>query len=206
MINLKAKIDVADNLKMIRSVFGDKRRFLQILLNFLSNALKFTRLGGTVSVLIDIIEVQEIDNDNYVNFRMSVKDTGVGISKENLKNLFIDFSRLSENEEMNKSGTGLGLSICKQIIEQMGGSISVESIEGKGSIFNINFKTKYKIVPMDTDLLGERTTFIKKRGPSLMLESHLHEEVKRDTLIAQKALAEKYGIDNSEPIIRDEHL
>ena len=56
-IDLKASIDLAANLKMIRCIYGDKRRFLQILLNFLSNALKFTLVGGSVSILIHIIEV-----------------------------------------------------------------------------------------------------------------------------------------------------
>ena len=83
LIELKARIDLAENLKMIRSIYGDKRRFLQILLNFLSNAIKFTLLGGSVSIMIHIIEVQKIGQENYVNFRMSVIDTGVGISQEN---------------------------------------------------------------------------------------------------------------------------
>lgn len=128
-------------------------------------------MGGCVTVFIQIIEV----NENYVNFRMSVKDTGVGISKENLENLFIDFNRLSENEEMNKSGTGLGLSICKQIIEQMGGSVSVESELRKGSTFHINFKTKFQMSEpqLDTELIVGKKTFIKKLGPSLKIESVL---------------------------------
>jgi len=71
-----------------------------------------------------------------------VRDTGVGISKEGLDNLFIDFSKLQENASRNKSGTGLGLSICKKIIEQMGGSVSVSSDPGVGTEFTVKMKTK----------------------------------------------------------------
>jgi signal transduction histidine kinase len=58
---------------------------------------------------------------------LSIKDTGVGISEEGMKKLFIDFNKLQENQKRNTTGTGLGLSICKRIIEQMGGNINVES-------------------------------------------------------------------------------
>lgn len=58
---------------------------------------------------------------------MTIEDNGVGIAKKNLDKLFKDFSRLDEHEDSNKSGTGLGLSICKNIIQQMGGKVTVES-------------------------------------------------------------------------------
>lgn len=83
--------------------------------------------------------------EKYISLQMSVIDTGIGMSAEGLKNLFIDFGRLSENEGRNKSGTGLGLSICKQIIEKMGGSVEVKSQLGVGSQFIINLKTKCKV-------------------------------------------------------------
>lgn len=73
---------------------------------------------------------------------MSVIDTGVGMSEEGCKKLFIDFGKLDENSSRNKQGTGLGLSICKKIIEQMGGSVEVKSQEGVGSQFIINVRTK----------------------------------------------------------------
>lgn len=60
------------------------------------------------------------------------------MSEEGQKNLFINFGKLSENAQMNKQGTGLGLSICKQIIEQMGGSVNVKSKIGKGTTFEVN--------------------------------------------------------------------
>ena len=63
----------------------------------------------------------------FVSFKISVIDSGVGISEEGLKKLFIDFSKLEENSNRNACGTGLGLSICKNIIEQMGGTVHVKS-------------------------------------------------------------------------------
>ena len=79
----------------------------------------------------DLQEGQE----RYLKLKLSVIDTGVGISDEGLKKLFIDFSKLDENSKRNQGGTGLGLSICKNIIEQMGGSVDVESKVGHGTQF-----------------------------------------------------------------------
>jgi signal transduction histidine kinase len=62
-----------------------------------------------------------------LNIKISVIDTGLGISEDGLKKLFIDFGKLDENSTRNRKGTGLGLSICKQIVEQMGGSVDVKS-------------------------------------------------------------------------------
>jgi signal transduction histidine kinase len=75
---------------------------------------------------LPIFRVKE-EETNYISLRLSIIDTGIGMSEEGLKNLFIDFGRLAENEGRNKSGTGLGLSICKQLIEKMGGSVDVTS-------------------------------------------------------------------------------
>ena len=85
---------------------------------------------------------------------ISVIDTGIGISEEGVKKLFIDFSKLHENSKRNAQGTGLGLSICKNIIEQMGGSVKVKSKVGQGSEFicNMNFECHVKEM-RNTDLL-----------------------------------------------------
>jgi signal transduction histidine kinase len=88
-----------------------------------------------------ILEGQE----RFVNIQIRVIDTGVGMSEEGVKKLFIDFNKLDENSQRNKQGTGLGLSICKKIIEQMGGSVHVESQVGVGSEFVINVKTKCRV-------------------------------------------------------------
>ena len=63
----------------------------------------------------------------FINFEINIIDTGSGISEEGLSKLFLNFSKLAENADQNKSGTGLGLSICKQIIEQMGGIVTCRS-------------------------------------------------------------------------------
>ena len=72
-----------------------------------------------------------------IKINLSIIDTGLGISEEGIKSLFKNFGKLSENSHRNCQGTGLGLSICKQIIEQMGGSVTVSSKLGQGTQFSI---------------------------------------------------------------------
>jgi signal transduction histidine kinase len=90
-------------------------------------------------------DIKSESQERFVNIQISVIDTGVGMSEEGVKKLFIDFNKLDENSQRNKQGTGLGLSICKKIIEQMGGSVSVKSQVGVGSEFVINVKTKCRV-------------------------------------------------------------
>ena len=80
--------------------------------------------------------------EKFLNFKMNIIDTGVGMTPEGVSKLFVNFGKLAENAEMNRGGTGLGLSICKSIIEKMGGSVEVSSVVGKGTTFSINLKTK----------------------------------------------------------------
>ena len=105
----------------------NKKRILQVISNLLNNALKFTSKKGKI-----IIEVQKKEKDIVV----SVKDTGIGVSKENLKKLFTPFFQVESGLERKYSGTGLGLSICKGIIETHGGKIWAESLgREKGATF-----------------------------------------------------------------------
>ena len=75
----------------------------------------------------DADEISTKDLQKYIKLQLIIEDNGAGISKENIGKLFKDYSRLEEHEGMNAKGTGLGLSICKNIIEQMGGDVQVES-------------------------------------------------------------------------------
>ncbi len=110
-------------------VRADRMRLKQALLNLISNAIKYNRDGGSVH-----IEVQEADQPEKHGLRIRVTDTGPGIPKERLNQLFQPFNRLSA-ENSGVEGTGIGLTITRRIVEMMGGSVGVESEVGKGSTF-----------------------------------------------------------------------
>ncbi len=111
-------------------LMGDPGRIRQVLLNLLNNAIKFTEQGEVVMRVYS-----ETIADNRVNLRLEVKDSGVGISEHVKKELFSSFTQADASTTRKFGGTGLGLSICKKLIEAMGGEISVDSAEGKGSLF-----------------------------------------------------------------------
>jgi CheY-like chemotaxis protein len=115
----------------IRSyVYGDPGRIRQILLNFLSNAIKFTEKG---QIFLNIT-CQEVQGEN-VKLRFEVKDTGIGIAKEKQQWIFEKFSQEDASTTRRYGGTGLGLAICKRLTDLMGGTIGVVSEKGKGSTF-----------------------------------------------------------------------
>ncbi len=107
---------------------GDAVRLRQVLSNLISNAVKFTQNGQ-----IDVSLHREEANPDYVYFE--IKDTGIGMPREKLKQLFEHFHQLDNSTSRRYGGTGLGLAICRQLVEIMGGEIGVHSEEGKGSRF-----------------------------------------------------------------------
>ncbi|HET8871608.1 MAG TPA: HAMP domain-containing sensor histidine kinase, partial [Aquabacterium sp.] len=111
-------------------VCGDATRMRQILLNLISNAIKYNREGGQVE-----LRVQAAGPDILV----TVQDTGQGMSAEQLANLYQPFNRLGAEKMHDVSGTGLGLVISRQLVEAMGGSIQVVSAEGQGTMFTVRF-------------------------------------------------------------------
>lgn len=110
---------------------ADQTRLHQTLLNLLSNACKFTENGN---IRIDARKEQNGDEANLI---LSVSDTGIGIAPENLNRLFEQFSQLNSARDQKFGGTGLGLAISRRYCQLMGGDISVESIEGRGSNFTV---------------------------------------------------------------------
>ncbi|MDE6781448.1 MAG: response regulator [Ruminococcus sp.] len=123
------------------TIICDKLRLNQVLLNILSNAMKYTKPGGMVSVRV--IQTSE-EQENYASYEFRVKDTGIGMSPEFLKHLFEPFEREQTATVSGIQGTGLGLTITKNIVDMMGGTIMVESEEKKGSEFII--KLRFRVV------------------------------------------------------------
>ncbi|MDE6835015.1 MAG: response regulator [Ruminococcus sp.] len=120
-------------------IICDKLRLNQVLLNILSNAMKYTKPGGMVSVRV--IQTAE-EQEGYASYEFRVKDTGIGMSPEFLKHVFEPFEREQTATVSGIQGTGLGLSITKNIVDMMNGTITVESEVGKGSEFIVKFRLR----------------------------------------------------------------
>lgn len=114
-------------------IIGDELRIVQILNNLISNATKFTSVG---KIAVEIVKTAQIGQRAELFFL--VTDTGVGIAKENLDKLFKSFSQVDASISRKYGGTGLGLNISKQLVEMMGGTITVQSELNKGTIFSFS--------------------------------------------------------------------
>jgi len=126
--NLELVIHIAAN--VTNHLVGDSLRLKQVIVNLTNNAIKFTDSG---EIFIQVMVVQQTTQETRL--AISIKDTGIGISKDSLKKLFEPFTQADNSTTRKYGGTGLGLTICKQLVELMDGQIWAESIEGKGSTF-----------------------------------------------------------------------
>jgi len=138
------------DLEAPNALIGDPLRLQQILKNLVSNAVKFTKIGGII--LVGVKESEKSADKTTLTF--FVKDTGIGIAPKYLSRLFKPFSQVDTSSTREYEGTGLGLSICKRLVEMMGGRIWVESELGKGSTFSFTVcfsrqsaDQKQKLVP-----------------------------------------------------------
>ena len=127
---LTLESDIASDLPAVLK--GDELRIKQILNNLLSNAIKYTPKGK-----VTICVKREVTTEQSIVLCVSVKDTGIGIRKEDINHLFDSFQRLELEKNRHIQGTGLGLCITKQLVDAMGGTISVTSTYGKGTCFEV---------------------------------------------------------------------
>ena len=126
--------------KVPQRVIGDKARLRQVLVNLISNAIKFTEKGN-VQISVHAEKIKGMEED-MVQLLFSVKDTGIGMTPLQMEKLFSEYSQADSSTFGQYGGTGLGLTISKRIVELMGGIINVESEHGKGSNFYFSIQIK----------------------------------------------------------------
>jgi signal transduction histidine kinase len=150
---------------------GEVTRLGQALLNYLSNAVKFTEKG---SIILRGNVLKETEKDVLVRFE--VEDSGIGISPENLAHLFTAFEQASASISRHYGGTGLGLAISRHIAMLMGGEAGASSTPGKGSIFWLTArlgKAHQEAIPLSTELAGRRALVADDLQITQMVHCHL---------------------------------
>lgn len=178
-LNLKAHIPSS----LVENVVGDPGRIRQILVNLISNAIKFTNQGE-----ITVRATELLNDSTQIAIRFEVEDSGIGISQETLKKLFQPFTQADSTMSRKFGGTGLGLSICQRLVEMMNGKIGAISVEHSGSTFWFEItlkKSQNKHAHSIHNFEQELTTY--KTGRILVVE---------DNFINQKvarAMLEKIG-------------
>jgi len=139
-------------------IVTDKLRLNQVLLNILSNAIKFTPAGGTIGFFIT---EKPSPAENEAVFEFRIKDNGIGMSEEFQRTIFDAFTRERTSTVSGIQGTGLGMAISKNIVDMMGGTISVSSVDGQGSEFVLNLPCRLS----DTRVKDERTSQPQDKQP-----------------------------------------
>lgn len=176
-------------------VYADELRIREVLINILSNAIKFTKDGGTIRFEVDSYPVGD---GKHVQVRYRISDTGIGMSEEYQAHLYEEFSQESDGARTNYKGTGLGMAITKRYVDMMNGEIHVKSKQGVGTTFTVELPlriaetapdTKEKCLCTERDLQGVRV---------LMAEDNdLNAEI-AITLLEEKGLVVTRAIDGQD--------
>ena len=163
---------------MHEDIITDKLRLNQVLLNIVGNAIKFTPVGGTIS--IRVLEKPSALS-GYTTYEFRIKDNGIGMSEDFQKHIFESFTREQTATVSGIQGTGLGMAISKNIVDMMGGTISVKSEEGKGSEFLVvldckvsDTAVKYEPIP---ELLGARALVVDDDTDTCMSVSKMLRQI-----------------------------
>ena len=160
------------------NVITDRLRLNQILLNIVSNAIKFTPVGGMVNIRVS---EKPCSRRGFTIFEFRIRDNGIGMSEEFQTHVFDSFSRERSSTQSGIKGTGLGMAITKNIVDMMGGTISLTSKEGKGTEFvvTLNFKTleKATVYGAIPELVGARALVVDDDVHTCMSVSKMLREI-----------------------------
>ncbi len=201
--DIKLINEVNENLPMILT---DENRFQQIIYNLLGNAVKFTE-KGFIKISADIIY---INNKKMINIK--IEDTGIGMPKERINNIFHSYQQVSEEITKTYGGTGIGLYIVKKLVELNDGMIHVESELGKGSTFVLILPIAYKnqqIIDSETSLINNEEDINYVGMNNIQQREYIRKEEKIDTIrvmvvddepINQQVLENQLGLEGYEII------
>jgi len=135
-----------------KSLKGDPTKIKEVLINLMSNAIKFTSYGGTINV-----EIKKVKEDDGDRIRFSVQDSGIGMTKEQQGRIFTAFSQADISVTRKYGGTGLGLTLSSQFVELMGGHLDVESVKDQGSTFSFTLPLE-ELPSTESDLFNAFTS------------------------------------------------
>ncbi len=177
-ISLNYYINIEDD----NYVYGDELKLNQIVLNILSNAIKYTTSGGKVDVYINSLDSLANDKCSY---EFIVEDNGIGMSEDFLGKIFIPFERSNNSTKSGVQGTGLGMAITKQLVEKMGGSINVESKLGVGTKVTVRLDfRRASNIKKDDNISNEKQNISNLKGVKVLLveDNELNREIAEEIL------------------------
>ncbi|TGM32587.1 response regulator [Leptospira levettii] len=161
--NLEFKLEIDEGIS--KFLIGDPNRLTQILINLISNAIKFT-LDGEIGL---VVKLEEGSNDKVI-VRFIVRDTGIGIPEKNQKIIFDHFSQADSSTSRKFGGTGLGLSIVKKLVELYGSNITLESKEGEGSEFSFILEfAKSELIPEENRFVIQKKSSNQRKNKTILV-------------------------------------
>lgn len=184
-VNIKHNMILTDSLK-IREIY----------VNLMSNAIKYTDAGGTISFSLEEIEREEGVSD----YKGIIQDTGIGISKDYLPYIFENFTRQRTSSESGVIGTGLGMPIVKKLVDLMHGTISIESEEGKGTTVVVNLPHRYIIEEQEVKEVDDKEIDLTGKHILLVEDNDLNAEIAQ-TLLEDKGIKVTWAKDGLEAVM-----
>lgn len=179
LVEKKEQQITAEYIGSDRIIVGDVNRFSQIMINIISNAIKYTEVGGRIE-----LKLESLPEDYY---RFTCKDNGIGMSEEFLKHISEDYVRAEDSRISKEQGTGLGMSIVKGLTELMGGTLTIESKLGEGSVFSVEFvfpeaDETQKQVLLESEKEEENTPEFNGKKVLLVEDNALNAEIATELL------------------------
>ncbi len=193
--NLDFYVDVFDVTDEF--VYCDKLRVNQVLLNVLSNSIKYTQSYGTISFKVSEYNVRP---DGYATYRFSVKDSGIGMSEEFVKTIFEPFTRVKSSTVSGIQGTGLGMAITKNIVDMMGGRIEIKSEENVGTEVIIEFDLKIADIQKEEEVPESLTKLRGLRG--LVVDDDLDSCVSISKMLKEISMRSEWCSSGKEAVFR----